>query len=157
MPEGLFSIAVFTDALEEIHRWHEEVQAFPEAIDKAVGANAALALKETIVKIDELIYATPEPENYHRTKNLRRANQIKKLGTMAWLLYNDAAYAGYVHDGTSVLQGRPWMQNAVDAVQDQMDENLVKAGMAALEGGAATHVPEGLSSTAIGQGSEGEE
>jgi HK97 gp10 family phage protein len=127
-------MSVFSDIGIKYEEFHKKVEEFPEAIDKAVGQNAAMALKETIVQIDALIYSTPESPTYKRTKNLRRSNKIKKLGPMAWLLYNDAEYAGAVHNGTSRVGPRPWMRNAIDAKQSDMTDNLVRAGLEALEG-----------------------
>lgn len=130
--------------------WRKKIEEFPKAIDAALGANAVLALRESIVQIDALIYSTPESESYHRTKNLRRSNKVEKLGEMTWLVFNDAEYAEPVHDGTSQMQPRPWMKNAIDTVQEKMDENLLEAGTRALAGGdqpAAEEADEQLAET----------
>lgn len=120
--------------LEEVGR---EARAafgrFPQAIGKAMEQNAKLALKASITQIDVLIYAMPAADTYIRTKNLRRSNKLEKLSTFTWLIYNDAEYAGYVHDGTSQRVGRPWMGNAIELSEPVMERNLVRAGARALE------------------------
>lgn len=106
---------------------------FPQAIGQAMQQNAKFALKAAITQIDVLIYAMPAADTYIRTKNLRRSNKLEKLSTFTWLIYNDAEYAGYVHDGTSEMTGRPWMANAIELSEPVMERNLVRAGSRALE------------------------
>ena len=134
MAEDALGFKLTTDISKKAAKWLEKISQFPEEIDKAVGNNAALALRESIVEIDALIYSTPESPGYHRTKNLRRSNKIKKVGDAAWLIYNDAKYAPPVHNGTVAVRARPWMKNAIDRKQSEMTNNLVKAGTAVLQG-----------------------
>lgn len=128
-------LSILSDATKEAEQWRKRVEAFPEGIDKAVGNNAKLVLKGSIEMIDDLIYSTPEGPTYQRTKNLRRANKIERLAPMSWLVYNDAEYAGFVHDGTTTMPARPWMGNSVDANEVQMRQNLEDAGIEVLGGG----------------------
>ena len=109
--------------------------SFPGAISRAMTENSRIALKFTIVQIDLLIYSTPGADTYVRTKNLRRSNKRERLGSLSWLLYNDAEYAGFVHDGTSEMAGRPWMANAIELAEPVMEANLVTEGTRAIESG----------------------
>jgi len=133
---GMFGVMSNVEKKQEEFR--KRAMKIPDAIDKAVGINARTALKESIVQSDELIYITPLAPYYYRTKNLRRSNKIEKMGWAAWLVYNDADYAGYVHDGTSVMPARPWMQTALDLKGPEMIENLYNVGTLILEGGELT-------------------
>ena len=106
---------------------------FPQAIGRAMRENAKVCLRGTIVQIDALIYSQPEFGHYHRTKNLRRSNKLEKVSNFTWLLYNDAEYAGHVHDGTENMTGRPWMANAIELAEEQCERNLLIAGSRALD------------------------
>lgn len=125
------SLHILTNISAQTHDFRERADAYPDAIEKAVAKNAAIALKETVVQIDDLIYSTGDPmhNGVPRTKNLRRSNQIKKLGPTSWLLFNDASYAGPVHNGTSHMPPRPWMKTALTVKDDEMSKNLVEAGV----------------------------
>lgn len=124
-------IRILSNVLEASAHFRERAEAYPEAIEKAVAKNAQIALKETIVQIDALIYSTPDPMHNGaiRTKHLRRSNAIKKLGKTSWLLYNDASYAVHVHNGTSHMSPRPWMKTGLDVKSTEMRNNLVEAGI----------------------------
>ncbi len=104
-------------ARENLRRARE---AIPTALSNVIGNLAKRGLRDSVREIDELVYSTPESPSYPRTKNLRRANKIRPVGPFSWMLYNDAEYAGHVHDGTSQMEPRPWMRNAVDALRSPL-------------------------------------
>jgi HK97 gp10 family phage protein len=126
---------IWSNIDEEYRKFKARADKIPNAIDQTVGTNAKIVLKESIVQIDDLIYSQPQsPSGYERTKNLRRSNKISKLSYATWLVYNDAEYAGYVHDGTSAMPARPWMQNAIDNKQAEMSKNLEDVGVRIFSG-----------------------
>lgn len=122
-----------TNVASVLREFRKATSDFPKAISKAVASNAKLVIRGSVEQADMLIYSTPEGE-YHRTKNLRRSNKVEKISNLAWLVYNDAEYAEYVHDGTSRMDPRPWMGNAIDLLAQTMEDNLLEAGTSALEG-----------------------
>lgn len=98
---------------------------FLDEMDAAVGDNAKMFLKACIIKIDEKIYSQPPASTYGkgtgrpRTKFLRRSHHIKRLDKARWLLWNDARYAIYQHEGWTDKSGkfhpgRPWMREAIE-------------------------------------------
>lgn len=141
MPNGGLQPSLSSNIKKVIAETRTSIRRFPEEIDKAVGQNAVTVLRESIVEIDALIYGTPPAPTYKRTKNLRRANQIRRQGPLAWLMFNDAKYAGAVHDGTSRMPPRPWIQNAIDRKEKEMEENLVNGGLNAFREGHHSQGP----------------
>jgi hypothetical protein len=125
--------SAITNVGQVLEEFRRAASDFPVAVATAVANNAKMVLRESIKQIDDLVYSVPEGE-YHRTKNLRRANKIEKVSELAWLVYNDAEYAEYVHDGTSRAEPKPWMGNAIDLLAPDMEDNLVEAGTSAFTG-----------------------
>lgn len=144
------NLRVFSNIALVAAQTAKEFEAFPEGISKAVAKNAKVVLAESIVQIDVLLYSQPETPSYHRTKNLRRSNSIKQVGPMSWLVYNDARYAGPVHDGTSVMSPRPWMQTAIELKEVELEENLVNGGLTALRVGEQKAEPVPTEGIAVG-------
>jgi len=108
---------------------------FGKTIEGAIMENGKLVLKECIVQIDALIYSQPESPYYRRTKNLRRSHHMRKIAPLAVLIFNDAQYSGWVHDGTIKMSARPWMEQAIANTAEVQIQNLTEAGTKALLGG----------------------
>lgn len=144
------SIHLFSNIDEQYAKFKERANKVPDMIDKAVALNASIAMKSTIFHIDQLVYEQPNSGDYSRTKNLRRSNKLKKLEFATWLLYNDADYAGYVHNGTSQMEARPWMATAIKMTTPTMSKNLEELGMKIMDGGS---VPAADAITGDSQGS----
>lgn len=88
---------------------------FLSEVDKAVFEAAKEYMKDCIIEIDALIYSQPASPYYpKRTKFLRRSHHIRRLTQGVFLIFNDASYAEYQHDGWDGHAGRPWMQNPLD-------------------------------------------
>ena len=117
---------------------HREVQValarFPIAMANAHAENARTLKEASEVEADLLIYSTPPSSGYVRTTDLLRSHKVVPLSNFSWMLINDVPYAGYVHDGTSKMEARPWMANAVEWVQQELDDNLLDTGERVLSG-----------------------
>ena len=61
-----------------------------------------------------------------RTGFLRSRLQIKQLNQYAGLVYDDAFYSVFVHDGTSRMYPRPFLAEAVYHVQGEVPGQLQK-------------------------------
>lgn len=122
--------------IEEVHR---EVriafQRFPSQMARAHAENARTIREAADVELDVLVYGSPPSDEYVRTYDLMKGNKVAPISEFAWLLHNDVEYSGYVHDGTSQMEARPWMANAVDLVQEELDDNLLRTGTELFESG----------------------
>ena len=107
---------------------------FSSAAQNSVMENGKLVMKECMVQIDALIYSTPPSPSYRRTKNLRRSHHMKKIAPMAVLIYNDAQYSGWVHDGTYKMAARPWMERAIANTIGEQKNRLTRDGLKAFQG-----------------------
>ncbi len=70
--------------------------------------------------------------NAFDTGNLAASVQQAKLGHLHYEVYTIVDYAGYVHDGTELMEARPFFVWATDANSPQ-----IKAALAIVTGGAA--------------------
>jgi len=61
-----------------------------------------------------------------RTGFLRSRLQIKQLNQYAGVVYDDAFYSVFVHDGTSRMRPRPFLAEAVHHVQREVPGELQK-------------------------------
>lgn len=59
-------------------------------------------------QLTKLVYATPPSPKYQRTGNLMKA--VKSTNSRVRI---NIHYAGYVHDGTRYMAGRPYLTNAI--------------------------------------------
>lgn len=136
------NIKIFSNVEEEYAKFKERANKVPDMIDKTVALNASIALRSAIFHIDKLIYQVPAGD-YSRTKNLRRGNKIRRLDFATWLLFNDVEYSGYVHDGTSQMEARPWMATAIKMTQPTMTKNLEDIGIKIANGDENVQLPTG--------------
>ena len=64
------------------------------------------------------------------TGNLRRSNNYvvyEDGGAIVGLVYNNADYAVFVHEGTSKMEGRPFLYDAVVLHANDIREGMLKA------------------------------
>lgn len=123
--------------VEEVYREVRVAFArFPSEMARAHAENARTIREAAEVEADLLIYSSPPSIGYVRTTDLLRSHKVLPLSEFSWLLINDVPYAEYVHDGTSQVEARPWMANAIELVQAELDDNLLDTGERVLSGSA---------------------
>lgn len=88
--------------------------------ERLVGEIAGAVETGAKQNLDEMIYSTPEPENYKRTTNLLQSTQQARLSPTEYAVLSGAEYALYVHEGTVNMDPRPYLAEALAAERPKL-------------------------------------
>lgn len=75
------------------------------------------------------------------TGRLVTGNKKHLVNNYAIEFYNNTPYAGYVHNGTSRMQARPYMENAIDEGREGFPQLYMKNASDFIERVEARHQP----------------
>lgn len=99
--------------------------AVPVLLSQAFGRNVKRIYDESTKNLQDMVYDQPPTPYYVRTGNLMTGHKLRRAGVFTWIIYNEEDYASYVHDGTSRMPPRPWIQNAIDSGMVGTNERIV--------------------------------
>lgn len=107
-------------------------RAVPGTLANLHGGNVKQIYEESLQELRLMVYGSP-PGTYVRTEDLLAGHKLRRAGLLSWVIYNDMPYAGYVHDGTSQMPPRPWVQNVLDRRVGESSQRVLNGVTALLQ------------------------
>lgn len=124
-----FRIEGIDDAIRNIKAFEFRTN---QGVKNAVNAAVLDLDRENKKRMTEMIYDQPESPSYVRTGRLRSGFKwLISIGGRAAEYFTHTNYAQYVHDGTSKMPPRPFLQDAFDAIRPSFVKKIDDAVKAA--------------------------
>lgn len=121
----MFNMGLLSNLARMRNAFAAAAAATPALLASLAGRNVDKIFEDSKKNLQSMVYDQPPTPSYVRTGDLMRGHRKKRLGFFTWVIYNDEGYASYVHDGTSRVPPRPWIQNAIDANMAGSNERIL--------------------------------